>query len=278
MTNCKGPSFVEQVSHLSPRKFAVMMRWLNEAKAQKIYDSWTMWARREQLPPAWYWSVWLMLAGRGFGKTRAGAEWVHDVAQEKGVRIALVGATEDEVRRVMIEGSSGILACSPIGGRPEWEPSKGVLTWPNGAKAFVYSGANADGLRGPEHHYAWCDEIAKWAHADAAWDNLRMGMRCGRRPQIVVTTTPRNKKILKRILAMPGVAVTRGRTRDNAHLDPGQEASDRRTAVLLSIPKWPTTSGRSLPSWCMKRRTACCPTNIGAPDVNPTAIRLSRRR
>jgi phage terminase large subunit-like protein len=213
-----GRSLAERIAKLPQAELKALLAGLKEQEIRDFWGSWSIWARREQLPPAWHWSVWLMLAGRGFGKTRAGAEWVHDVAQEKGVRIALIGATEDEVRRVMIEGSSGILAFSPIGGRPEWEPSKGVLTWPNGAKAFVYSGANAEGLRGPEHHYAWCDEIAKWAHADATWDNLRMGMRCGRRPQIVVTTTPRAKPLLKRIMAMPGVAITRGRTRDNAHL------------------------------------------------------------
>jgi phage terminase large subunit-like protein len=129
-----------------------------------------------------------------------------------------VGATEEEVRRVMIEGSSGILNTAPIGGKPVWEPSRGVVTFPSGAQAFVYSAANPDGLRGPEHDYAWCDELAKWAKDEATWDNLRMGMRRGKRPQIVVTTTPRNRRLLKKIKAAKSTAVTQGKTTDNVHV------------------------------------------------------------
>ena len=212
-----GKSLVEQISRMPKDDIKRLIGGLSEADVIKFWESWSIWAKPAQLPPAWHWRVWLLQAGRGFGKTRAGAEWVHHVAQTPGVRIALVGATEDEVRRVMIEGSSGILACAPIGGQPAWEPSRGILTWANGSQAIVYSGANAESLRGPEHDYAWCDELAKWAKDEATWDNLRMGMRRGKRPQIVVTTTPRNRALLKRIIASKTTAVTRGGTKDNAN-------------------------------------------------------------
>jgi phage terminase large subunit-like protein len=213
-----GPSIYEQIKALAVEKQAELIAWMKEKQFVDFYDSWNCWARQEQIAPAWHWRVWLLMAGRGFGKTRAGAEWVHFVAQQPGARIALVGATEEEVRRVMIEGSSGILSCAPIGGKPVWEPSRGVLTFPSGAQAFVYSAANPDGLRGPEHDYAWCDELAKWAKDEATWDNLRMGMRRGKRPQIVVTTTPRPRRLIKKIMAAKSTAVTRGKTTDNVHV------------------------------------------------------------
>jgi phage terminase large subunit-like protein len=213
-----GPSVYEQIKALKGRKRDRMVAWLKDKEIRDFFASWNCWSRMEQLPPAWRWRVWLLMAGRGFGKTRAGAEWVHDVARVPGARIALVGASEEEVRRVMIEGSSGILATATIGGKPVWEPSRGVLTFPSGAQAFVYSAANPDSLRGPEHDYAWCDELAKWAKDTATWDNLKMGMRRGRRPQIVVTTTPRPRGLIKKIMASLHTAVTRGRTRDNVHV------------------------------------------------------------
>ena len=213
-----GPSIFEHMKALSATNKAALMAWLSDRQIADFYDSWICWARAEQLPPAWHWRVWLLMAGRGFGKTRAGAEWVHHVAQTPGARIALVGASEEEVRRVMIEGSSGLLACAPVGGKPLWEPSRGVLTFPSGAQAFVYSAANPESLRGPEHDYAWCDELAKWAKDKATWDNLRMGMRRGKRPQIVVTTTPRARPLMKKLIAARTTAITRGRTSDNCHV------------------------------------------------------------
>ena len=217
-TTRTGPSVFEMAKALSPKKRAKFVAWLDERMLRDAMGSWLFWARQEQIAPAWHWRVWLLMAGRGFGKTRAGAEWVHEKTQEPGARIALVGATEEEVRRVMIEGSSGILAFAPIGGKPVWEPSRGVLTFPSGAQAFVYSAANPDSLRGPEHDYAWCDELAKWAKDTATWDNLKMGMRRGKRPQIVVTTTPKPRQLIKKIMGSLYTAVTRGRTRDNVHV------------------------------------------------------------
>jgi phage terminase large subunit-like protein len=161
------------------------------------------------------------MGGRGYGKTRAGAQWVHELAEAPGLRIALVGPTEDEARSVMVEGASGLLACAPDGGRPDWEPSLGRLSWPNGTRAFVYSAANPEALRGPEHDFAWCDELAKWARAEASWDNLMFGLRRGEHPRALVTTTPRPTPLMRKLAVRSDVALTRGRTSDAASLAPG---------------------------------------------------------
>jgi phage terminase large subunit-like protein len=183
------------------------------------------WAHDGQRPPEGQgWRTWLMLAGRGFGKTRAGAEWVNALASQPGrpVKIALVGASEAEVRAVMIEGESGILASAAAAGRrrPAWEPSLKRLRWPGGSEALVYSGEQPDGLRGSNNHFAWCDELAKWARPEETWDNLQLSLRCGRRPRALVTTTPRPMTLLKRIAAEPWTVATGGRTADNQHLSP----------------------------------------------------------
>lgn len=166
------------------------------------------------------WRVWLLMAGRGFGKTRAGAEWVSARAREvAGAQIALVGACSAEVARVMVEGPSGLLAVAAAAGEEVgWVPTRGALRFPSGAEAFVYSGAAGDQLRGPQHHFAWCDEIAKWRQADLAWDNLMMGMRLGERPRIVVTTTPRSVAIVRRVKALGGTIETGGATGENMHV------------------------------------------------------------
>ena len=180
------------------------------------------WAHESQLPPrAEGWRVWLLMAGRGFGKTRAGAEWVHAIANSRaGVRIALVGATIAEARTVMIEGVSGLLAVAKLHRQKlNWEPSLGRLKWPNGSEAQLFSGDNADGLRGPEHDVAWCDELAKWGQAEEAWDNLQFGLRRGRRPRALITTTPRSIPLLTRIKDDPWSVVTTGRMSDNVNLD-----------------------------------------------------------
>jgi predicted phage terminase large subunit-like protein len=180
-------------------------------------------ARPEQLPPEGDWRVWLILAGRGFGKTRAGAEWVREQVEEgRARRIALVGETASDVRKVMIEGESGILAVSDPDFRPLYEPSKHLLTWPNGAIATAYSGDEPDQLRGPEHDAAWMDELAKWHCPRKAFDNLEMGLRLGTHPKIVVTTTPRPIRLIRDLLNDSKTVVTRGSTFDNRdNLAPG---------------------------------------------------------
>lgn len=188
-----------------------------------------MWARPDQLPPSGTWQRWLILAGRGWGKTRTGAEWVRDRAlRDPGCRVALVARTAADVRDVIVEGESGILAVHAPGERPTWEPSRRRLTWPNGSMATTYSADVPDQLRGPQHHYAWADELASWERPDT-WDQLIFGLRLGITPQVVVTTTPRPTPIIRALLTAPGTVVTRGRTLDNrANLAPGVVADLQR--------------------------------------------------
>src|SRR3954453_19423015 len=180
------------------------------------------WAHANQLPPNGEgWRVWLMMAGRGFGKTRAGGEWIFRLAEGKPKsRIALVGATIADARSIMVEGVSGLLTIARrFRRRLRWEPSLSRLSWPNGSEAQLFSGDNGDGLRGPEHDFAWADELAKWREAEQAWVNLQFGLRRGPRPRALVTTTPRPMQLLKQIDDDPWTITTRGRTRDNINLD-----------------------------------------------------------
>ena len=181
------------------------------------------WALDHQLPPGGDWRTWIVMGGRGAGKTRAGAEWVR--AQVEGARpldagrcnrLALVGETFDQVRDVMIFGESGILACSPPDRRPEWQATRKRLVWPNGATAQVFSAHDPEGLRGPQFDGAWVDELAKWKKARETWDMLQFGLRLGDDPQVCVTTTPRNVGVLKDVLAAPSTVVTSAPTEANA--------------------------------------------------------------
>ena len=165
------------------------------------------------------WRVWMIMAGRGFGKTRAGAEWVSARARaEPRARIALVGATLADVTSVMVEGPAGILSVARSGERPSWSRSRGELAFSSGAVAQAFSGERPDKLRGPEHHFAWADELAKWRHPQATWDMLQMGLRMGERPRTIVTTTPRPMALLKRIEGDRWTETTRGATGENVHL------------------------------------------------------------
>jgi phage terminase large subunit-like protein len=179
--------------------------------------NWRLWARPNQIEPAGAWATWLILAGRGFGKTRTGAEWIREQAESGRVsRIALVAEDAADARDVLVEGEAGILTVHPKATRPSYEPSKRRLTWRNGCQATLYSGADPDVLRGPSHHLAWCDELAKYPYGQAAWDNLQMGLRLGKRPRALVTTTPRPTPLIKSLLADPATVVTRGTTHENA--------------------------------------------------------------
>lgn len=192
--------------------------WLaaNGRQLEQLAYHWPFWRRADQCPPAKDWRCWLILAGRGFGKTRTGAEWVRTTAEgQPGVRIALIGATLNDTRAIMVEGESGLLAIAPAEQRPIFEPSLRRLTWPNGSMATLYSAAEPDALRGPEHHFGWADECAKWDHGVAAWDNLALSLRLGQSPQLVATTTPRPVPLIRRLIEDTGTTVTRGRTADN---------------------------------------------------------------
>jgi phage terminase large subunit-like protein len=177
------------------------------------------WALPHQLPPEGAWKSWVVMGGRGAGKTRAGAEWVRSEVEGprpgdpgRARRVALVGETIDQVRDVMVFGDSGILACTPPDRRPDWEATKKRLVWPNGATATAYSAHDPESLRGPQFDAAWVDELAKWKKAEAAWDMLQFALRLGDNPRQVVTTTPRNVATLKAILKNPSTVVTHAPT------------------------------------------------------------------
>jgi len=193
------------------------LKSLPRRSLKRLLHQWRGWqARPSQLAPDGNWRVWLILAGRGFGKTRSGAEWVREQAESgRARRIALVAENAAEARQVMVEGESGILAISPPHSRPIYEPSKRQLRWANGAVATTYSGDEPDQLRGPQHDAAWADEPAKWKYAIEAWDNLELGVRSGSNPRIVATTTPRPIPLLRQLLRDPMTVVTQGSTYDN---------------------------------------------------------------
>ncbi len=193
-----------------------------------LLADWPLFARAEQLPPPQAqgggpWSTWLVLGGRGAGKTRTGAEWVRGLAlglapyAPKPVgRIALVATTYADLREVMVEGVSGLLAVHPEKDRPLWQASRRRLEWPNGAIAQGFSAEEPESLRGPQFEAAWCDELGKWGAAQATFDQLQFCLRLGQTPRQVITTTPRPLALLKRLAAEPRTALTRMRTRDNA--------------------------------------------------------------
>ncbi|HEX8580354.1 MAG TPA: terminase family protein [Allosphingosinicella sp.] len=203
------------------RAKAVALLGLEEADA---YDrDWGSWVHRGQNAPAGDWSTWVVMGGRGFGKTRAGSEWVNRLITQAqsgpAIRIALVAATLAEGRSVMVEGKSGLLAVA----EPwvdEWFPARGILRFKGGSEARLFSGATPSTLRGPEHDYAWCDELAKWRKAQECWDMLRLGLRLGETPRALVTTTPRPGPVLTGILAEPKTILTGGPTKRNPHNAP----------------------------------------------------------
>lgn len=190
---------------------------LSDAELEALLHTWGFWARSNQLEPAGFWEIWLILAGRGFGKTRTGAETVRGrVEANKAGRIALIAPTAADARDVMVEGESGILAVSPKWFRPIYEPSKRRLTWPNGAVATTYSADEPERLRGPQHDFAWFDEFCAWRYIQEAYDMAMFGLRLGDNPQAVVTTTPKPVAMLRQLRRQPGTITTNGSTYDNA--------------------------------------------------------------
>lgn len=185
---------------------------------------WDFNGRSEQKPPEGDWRTWLVMGGRGSGKTRAGAEWVHALAcasERSNLRIALVAETLGDAREVMIDGVSGICRIAR-GKRPEFEISRRRLVWPNGAVAQIFSSEDPESLRGPQFHFAWCDELAKWKYPEETFDMLQFGLRLGADPRQLVTTTPRPVPVLKRLIAEPGTRLVRISTRENSgNLAPG---------------------------------------------------------
>lgn len=194
------------------------------------------WALPHQVPPGGDWRAWLILGGRGAGKTRAGAEWVRaqvegSLPMDSGAarRVALLGETYDQVRDVMILGDSGILACSPPDRRPTWKAGERKLIWPNGATAQAFSAHDPEALRGPQFDAAWADELAKWKKARSSWDMLQFALRLGQDPRMCVTTTPRNVPVLRDILGLSSTVQTHAPTEANrANLAPSFLSEVRR--------------------------------------------------
>ncbi|MCF6274784.1 MAG: terminase family protein [Robiginitomaculum sp.] len=183
----------------------------------KKLSAWHKTRRPDQEPPKGKWLIWILLGGRGAGKTRAGAEWVREqVMDNNKKRIALVAPTYNDAREVMIGGESGLLNIGPEKDRPKYISSRRRLEWKDGAVAYVFSAEDPDGLRGPQFDCAWADEFCAWSYPDDTLSNLRLGLRLGDEPQLVITTTPKPLPTLKKLMLEPGMKVTRATTKDNA--------------------------------------------------------------
>ncbi len=205
-----------------------------------LFDFWSL---PHQAPPEADWRTWVILGGRGAGKTRAGAEWVRTLVEgptplAAGAmgRVALIGETMEQAREVMVFGDSGLLACAPSDRRPEWIAGRRMLVWPNGAEAQVLSAHDPDGLRGRQFEALWADELAKWRRAQDAWDMLQFGLRLGQTPRACVTTTPRRSAVLEALLDRPTTVMTHAPTQANrAHLAAGflQEITARYGGTTL---------------------------------------------
>jgi phage terminase large subunit-like protein len=212
---------MEILAQLPARALVDTFARLSHRALRSIFEYWPLLALDAQRDPGGDPLVWMIMAGRGFGKTRAGAEWLSELARRMpDARFALVGATGDDVRRVMIEGASGLLAVARTGETVRWRPTRGEIEFDSGAVGFVYSAEAGEALRGPEHHAAWCDEIGKWRGTSSAWDNLMLGLRLGTYPRVLVTTTPRATPLVRKVaeLARGRRALTRGASTENPHL------------------------------------------------------------
>lgn len=202
-----------------------LLEKLGPARVEELQHTWAFWARPEQLEPKGNWNIWIALAGRGWGKTRAGAEWVrHRIMKGDGI-VHCVAPTKGDVRRVMVEGDSGLLKVCWAGdktyrgatlGYPTWSPTNNTLTWENGAKAVFFSAEDPERLRGPQAYSAWCDELCAWRNAQETWDMMQFGLRLGRHPKVFVTTTPKTTKLLRSIVADETTVISKGSTYDNA--------------------------------------------------------------
>ena len=200
---------------LEPAKRARVLAVLDHKASSELFHDWEFWARPDQSPPPGDWIYWLILAGRGAGKTRAGAEAVRQWIRSFAI-VNLIGATHDDVRDIMVLGESGLLGICPPGERPHYARASARLSWPNGAVSQLFSAEEPDRLRGKQHMKLWLDEVAAWRDPDA-FDQALLGLRLGDKPQAVITTTPRPTKLIKQLVEDKSAIVTRGSTFDNAH-------------------------------------------------------------
>lgn len=204
---------------------AALLEELGPKKTEELQHNWEFWARPEQLEPEGIWNVWVALAGRGWGKTRAGSEWVRHRIKKGDKIVHCVAPTKGDVRRVMVEGDSGLLNVCWKGdktyrgkhiGFPTWSPTNNTLTWENGSKAVFFSAEDPERLRGPQAYSAWTDELCAWRNAQETWDMLQFGLRLGKRPQVFVTTTPKTTKLIRTILDDDKTTISKGSTYDNS--------------------------------------------------------------
>jgi phage terminase large subunit-like protein len=194
------------------------------ALADALENDYRAKARPSQLPPEWEWLIWLILTGRGWGKTWTASSWINEIAMTSVCRIALIGATASDTRDVMIEGQTGILSTAPSWFQPIYEPSRRLVSWPNGTIAQTFSAEEPNRLRGPQFHYGWLDELAAVDNDEEVWNMFQFGLRLGHQPRAIITTTPRPKKLIRSLIARDGidVALVRGSTFENAqNLAPG---------------------------------------------------------
>jgi phage terminase large subunit-like protein len=215
----------DDLRSLPNSEVAEILRKLGPTKSEELRYNWDFWARPEQIEPKGEWSVWLALAGRGWGKTRAGAEWVRHRIKKGDKIVHCVAPTKGDVRRVMVEGDSGLLNVCWKGdktyrgkhlGFPVWSPTNNTLTWENEAKAVFFSAEDPERLRGPQAFSAWTDELCAWRNAQETWDMMMFGLRLGRKPQVFITTTPKTTKLLRGIIADENTVVSKGSTFDNS--------------------------------------------------------------
>ena len=219
------PLTAEKLRNLPKDQVKKAFQGLNQNQVEELRHSWSFWARDSQLEPEGDWNTWFINAGRGFGKTRTGVEWVREQVKQGKKRIAAVAATNSDIERVMVKGESGFLSVCWKGDRthkgkkmgfPEWSPTKRTLTWENGATVQFFSAEEPERLRGPQFEIAWCDELAAWNKDIDTWDMLQFCMRLGKHPRIVVTTTPKPTKLVRKLMKDPKTYVTGGSTFDNA--------------------------------------------------------------
>jgi phage terminase large subunit-like protein len=205
----------ELIQSLTDEQLALLLSQLSDEEALALMYDWTLLARPNQLPPEGDWNTWLILAGRGFGKTRTGAEWVRMMAEsDPNARIALLAPTAADTRDTMVMGESGLLNIYPEHQRPVYESSKRRITFHNGAIATLYSADEPERLRGPQHTHLWADELCSYRRPEA-WDMAMFGLRLGNHPRAIITTTPKPMPLLKSIMTDPSTVITRGSTFDN---------------------------------------------------------------
>ncbi|WP_246754766.1 DNA-packaging protein [Rhizobium lusitanum] len=216
---------VSSIARLPPDRRAQVLSRLTDDECEQLLNDWRFLARDSQIAPEGDWQTWLILAGRGFGKTRTGAEWVREQVKAGRKRIGLIAPTASDAREVMVEGESGLLSVcwaadrtvtGEMLGKPSYEPSKRRLTWANGAIATTYSAEEPERLRGPQTECIWCDELAAWKYLQDTWDMAMFGLRLGSNPQAIVTTTPKPLPLIRQLIKDPRTVITRGSTFDNA--------------------------------------------------------------